>query len=42
MGAAVQAEDCLAAEFASAIVRAIDEPHRNGDTVYVGGQDYLS
>lgn len=31
-----------ATEFASAIVRATDEPHENGDTVYVGGADYLS
>ncbi len=31
-----------AAEFASAIVRATREPHANGDTVYVGGSDYLS
>ena len=31
-----------ATEFASAIVRATREPHRNGDTVYVGGRDYLS
>jgi 3-oxoacyl-[acyl-carrier protein] reductase len=31
-----------AAEFAAAIVRAIHEPHRTGDTVYVGGPDYLS
>jgi 3-oxoacyl-[acyl-carrier protein] reductase len=31
-----------AAEFADAIVRATHEPHRNGDTVYVGGPDYLS
>ena len=31
-----------AAEFASAIVRAIHEPHHNGDTIYVGGSDYLS
>ncbi|RDH79790.1 SDR family NAD(P)-dependent oxidoreductase [Mycolicibacterium moriokaense] len=30
-----------AAEFASAIVRAIHEPHQSGDTVYVGGSDYL-
>jgi 3-oxoacyl-[acyl-carrier protein] reductase len=30
------------AEFAAAIVRAIHEPHRTGDTVYVGGADYLS
>ncbi len=29
-------------EFAGAIVRATDEPHENGDTVYVGGADYLS
>lgn len=31
-----------AAEFAAAIVRATDEPHENGDTIYVGGADYLS
>jgi 3-oxoacyl-[acyl-carrier protein] reductase len=31
-----------ATEFADAIVRATHEPHRNGDTVYVGGPDYLS
>ncbi|WP_234834698.1 SDR family oxidoreductase [Mycolicibacterium stellerae] len=31
-----------AKEFACAIVRATHEPHRNGDTVYVGGPDYLS
>jgi 3-oxoacyl-[acyl-carrier protein] reductase len=31
-----------AAEFATAIVRAIHEPHRTGDTVYVGGPDYLT
>jgi NAD(P)-dependent dehydrogenase (short-subunit alcohol dehydrogenase family) len=31
-----------AAEFADAIVRATHEPHRNGDTVFVGGPDYLS
>jgi NAD(P)-dependent dehydrogenase (short-subunit alcohol dehydrogenase family) len=31
-----------ATEFAAAIVRATDEPHENGDTVYVGGPDYLS
>jgi 3-oxoacyl-[acyl-carrier protein] reductase len=31
-----------AAQFASAIVSAADEPHENGDTVYVGGPDYLS
>lgn len=31
-----------ATEFASAIVEATREPHRNGDTVYVGGKDYLS
>jgi 3-oxoacyl-[acyl-carrier protein] reductase len=31
-----------AAEFADAIVRATHEPHRSGDTVYVGGPDYLS
>lgn len=30
------------AELAAAIVRSVDEPHRNGDTVYVGGQDYFS
>ena len=30
-----------AAEFASAIVRATCEPHNSGDTVYVGGPDYL-
>lgn len=29
-------------EFAAAIVRATDEPHDNGDTIYVGGADYLS
>ncbi len=29
-------------EFAGAIVRATHEPHRSGDTVYVGGADYLS
>jgi NAD(P)-dependent dehydrogenase (short-subunit alcohol dehydrogenase family) len=29
------------AGFASAIVRATHEPHRNGDTIYVGGPDYL-
>ncbi len=29
-------------EFASEIVRATYEPHDNGDTVYVGGPDYLS
>jgi 3-oxoacyl-[acyl-carrier protein] reductase len=28
--------------FARAIVRATDEPHRNGETIYVGGPDYLS
>ena len=32
----------FATKFASAIVRATHEPHRNGDTVYVGGHDYLS
>ena len=31
-----------ATEFAWAIVRATHEPHRNGDTIYVGGPDYLS
>ena len=31
-----------ATEFAAAIVRATDEPHDNGDTIYVGGADYLS
>ena len=31
-----------ATEFADAIVRATHEPHRNGDTIYVGGADYLS
>ncbi|OBA85799.1 short-chain dehydrogenase [Mycobacteriaceae bacterium 1482268.1] len=31
-----------AAEFADAIVCATYEPHANGDTVYVGGPDYLS
>jgi 3-oxoacyl-[acyl-carrier protein] reductase len=31
-----------AMEFAGAIVRATDEPHQNGDTIYVGGADYLS
>lgn len=30
------------AEFASAIVRATHEPHRNGETIYVGGSDYLT
>jgi len=30
------------AEFAAAIVRAINEPDPTGDTVYVGGPDYLS
>jgi 3-oxoacyl-[acyl-carrier protein] reductase len=29
------------AEFASAIMRATYEPHRNGETIYVGGSDYL-
>lgn len=29
-------------EFACAIVGATDEPHDNGDTIYVGGADYLS
>ncbi len=29
-------------EFAGAIVRATHEPHRGGDTIYVGGADYLS
>ncbi len=29
------------AEFASAIARAAHAPHRNGETIYVGGQDYL-
>ncbi len=28
-------------EFAAAVVRAVHEPHRSGDTVYVGGADYL-
>ncbi len=31
-----------AAEFGNAIARATYEPHRNGDTVYVGGSDYMS
>ena len=31
-----------AAEFADAIVAATHEPHLNGDTIYVGGADYLS
>ena len=31
-----------ATEFAGAIVRATHEPHRSGDTIYVGGTDYLS
>ncbi len=31
-----------AAEFARAIVAATQEPHRSGDTVYVGGLDYLN
>jgi NAD(P)-dependent dehydrogenase (short-subunit alcohol dehydrogenase family) len=30
-----------AAEFADAIVRATHEPHYNGETIYVGGPDYL-
>lgn len=30
------------AEFASAIVRATNEPHRSGETIYVGGSDYLN
>lgn len=30
------------AEFASAVVRAGQDPHRNGDTVYVGGSDYFA
>ena len=29
-------------EFASAIVRATHEPHRNGDTIYLGGSDYFT
>lgn len=29
-------------EFADAIVRATGDPHRSGDTVYVGGSDYLA
>jgi NAD(P)-dependent dehydrogenase (short-subunit alcohol dehydrogenase family) len=32
----------MAAEFAEAIVRATREPHHSGDTVYVGGPDYLN
>ena len=32
----------MAAEFAEAIVRATHEPHHSGDTVYVGGPDYLN
>jgi hypothetical protein len=28
-------------EFASAIVRATQEPDQDGETIYVGGQDYL-
>jgi 3-oxoacyl-[acyl-carrier protein] reductase len=32
----------MAAEFAEAIVRATQEPHHSGDTVYVGGPDYLN
>lgn len=31
-----------ATEFARAIVGATHEPHRNGETIYVGGPDYLS
>lgn len=31
-----------ATEFAAAIVAATHEPHRNGDTIHVGGLDYLS
>ena len=31
-----------ATEFADAIVRATHEPHPNGDTIYVGGADYLT
>ncbi len=31
-----------ATEFAAAIVGATDEAHGNGDTIYVGGADYLS
>lgn len=31
-----------AAEFAGAIVGATQEPHHSGDTVYVGGPDYLN
>ena len=31
-----------AAEFASAIVRVTQEAHHNGDTIYVGGLDYLA
>ncbi|TEA06719.1 3-oxoacyl-[acyl-carrier-protein] reductase FabG [Mycobacteroides salmoniphilum] len=29
-------------QFASAIVAATHEPHASGDTIYVGGQDYLT
>jgi NAD(P)-dependent dehydrogenase (short-subunit alcohol dehydrogenase family) len=32
----------MATEFAEAIVRATHEPHHGGDTVYVGGPDYLN
>ena len=32
----------MAAEFAEAIVGATHEPHHSGDTVYVGGPDYLN
>ncbi len=31
-----------ASEFADAIVRATQEPHQSGETIYVGGPDYLS
>ncbi|GFG50076.1 SDR family oxidoreductase [Mycolicibacterium agri] len=31
-----------AEQFARAIVESVDEPHRTGDTVYVGGPDYFS
>jgi 3-oxoacyl-[acyl-carrier protein] reductase len=31
----------MVAEFAEAIVGAAREPHRSGDTLYVGGPDYL-
>ncbi len=31
-----------AEEFASAIVRATHEPHRSGDTIYLGGSDYFT